>query len=87
VLDDGKPNNVRISPSAVGHFACFCRLTPYSAKTYGNPARGIVCRNTDDFPGPVTVSFIGPFLARPRKGMRLPESGRRDDQIRLPREE
>jgi hypothetical protein len=31
--------NVRISPSAGGHFACFCRLTPYSAKTYEFPAR------------------------------------------------
>jgi len=47
------------------HFARARHLTPDSAKTYGNPARGIVCRNTDDFPVRTGASLIGPLMALP----------------------
>jgi hypothetical protein len=43
-------------------FRCFDRrhpMAPDSAKTYGNPARGTVCRNTDDFPVRTGASVIG----------------------------
>jgi hypothetical protein len=77
------PIPVGISPSAVGHFARSCRLTPDSAKTCGNLGHRTACRETDDFPARTGPSLIGRFSVCPRTRLRLRESGRRDGQIRL----
>src|ERR1700676_5416704 len=74
---------VRILPPISARFVRSGSVSFDSAKTYENPVRGTACRNTDEFPVPVTAALIGPFLACPRKGMRLWESCRRDGQIRL----
>ena len=51
-----------------GHFARCRRLMPETAKTYENPARGTVYRNTNGFPVPARASGIGPFLTLARIG-------------------
>jgi hypothetical protein len=51
--------NVRILPPISAHFVRSHRLRPDSAKTYGNLVHGTACRNTDEFPVPVTAALIG----------------------------
>jgi hypothetical protein len=61
--------NVRILSPISHRFVRSRSPRPDSAKTYENPVRGAACRNTDEFPVPVTAALIGRLIARPRKGL------------------
>jgi hypothetical protein len=69
------PKNVRILPSICGRFVYSRSPRPDSAKRYENPARRTACRNTDEFPVPITAALIGGLMACPGKGLRLRECG------------
>jgi hypothetical protein len=56
---------VRIVPPISARVVRSRRLSLDSAKTYEYPARGTVCRNTDEFPVPVTAALIGRFVTIP----------------------
>jgi hypothetical protein len=58
---------VRILPPISERLIRAHSLRPLSAKTHENPARRIACRNTYEFPVPVTAAIIGRFSACPGK--------------------
>jgi hypothetical protein len=64
---EGVSIKVRILTPISGRFTRSRRLSLDSAKTYEYPARGTACRNTDEFPLPVTAALIGRFTAIPEK--------------------
>jgi hypothetical protein len=50
---------VRILPPISARFVRSRSPRPDSAKTYGNLVLETACRNTDEFPVPVTAALIG----------------------------
>jgi hypothetical protein len=63
MLAEPLPKIVRILAADFSAFVRSGSLSFDSAKTYENPAGGTACRNTDEFPVPVTAALIGRFLA------------------------